>query len=176
MVAIWSSVSSKSKMSMSSAIRSGALAVQLASASGARVIATAKSDTEADFVARLTDTETLLADYTQDLAPQVRHFAPHGVDGALHLAGDLAELTALVRDGGAIASLLAAPESPAGRELRTAMVLANPTAETLSALAAQVAKGALSVPVTAVHELEHSAEAFAAFGAGALGKIAINVA
>ncbi|GAA4625108.1 hypothetical protein GCM10023196_027990 [Actinoallomurus vinaceus] len=49
------------------------------------------------------------------------------------------------------------------------------TAETLSTLAAHVAAGALSVPVTAVHDLEQAAQAFAAFGAGALGKIAITV-
>ncbi|GAB3982706.1 hypothetical protein GCM10029978_087170 [Actinoallomurus acanthiterrae] len=154
----------------------GALAVQLATARGARVIATARPGPEAEFVEALTDAELPLVDYTGDLTAQVREIAPHGVDAALHLAGDLAELTALVRDGGAVASLLAVPEAPADRTLRTTMVLAGPTAETLSTLAGHVAAGTLSVPVTAVHDLEQAAQAFAAFRAGALGKIAVTIA
>jgi NADPH:quinone reductase-like Zn-dependent oxidoreductase len=55
------------------------------------------------------------------------------------------------------------------------MVMANPAPETLSALAALVASGSLTVPVTESFELDRAAEAFKAFGAGAVGKLAIAV-
>jgi NADPH:quinone reductase-like Zn-dependent oxidoreductase len=154
----------------------GALAVQLATSQGARVIATARFGAESDFVSTLTGAEVHLVDYTQDLPVQVKELAPGGVDAVLHLAGDLVELTALVRDGGAVASALTAPEAPQGRTLRTAMIWSNPTEDTLSALASKVAAGALTVPVTSTYDLEQAAEAFAAFGAGTLGKIALTVA
>jgi NADPH:quinone reductase-like Zn-dependent oxidoreductase len=154
----------------------GALAVQLAAARGARVIATAKPGPETEFVSALTDAEVQLVDYTHDVTAQVRKLAPDGVDAVLHLAGDLAELTALAGDGGAVASTLAAPEASEDRKLQTAMIWSNPAAGTLSTLAGQVAAGALSVPVTSVYDLEQAAEAFAAFGAGTVGKIALTIA
>jgi NADPH:quinone reductase-like Zn-dependent oxidoreductase len=152
----------------------GSLAVQLAAARRARVIATARPGQEAEFVTSLTSTETIVVDYAGDMSAQVHVHAPEGVDAVLHLAGDLAELTALARNGGAVASLLAAPEAPAGRELRTTMIMANPAGETLSALMALVASGALKVPVTSVYDLEHAPDAYAAFAAGTLGKIAVT--
>ncbi|WP_198678346.1 zinc-binding dehydrogenase [Streptomyces sp. Go-475] len=89
----------------------GAIAVRLAAARGARVIATAMSGSESGFVSALTDAEVTVIDYTQDVTAQVRAIAPDGVDAVLHLAGDLAELTALTRDGGAVASALTVPEA-----------------------------------------------------------------
>jgi NADPH:quinone reductase-like Zn-dependent oxidoreductase len=153
----------------------GALAVQLAAARGARVLATAKPGHAAEFVSALTNAEVQLVDYTRDVTAQVRELAPGGVDAVLHLAGDLAELTALTRDGGAVASTLATPDAADDRKLQTAMIWANPSADTLSALAGQVAAGALSVPVTSVYDLDHAADAFAAFGAGTAGKIGLTV-
>lgn len=157
----------------------GAIAVQLAAARGARVIATAKPGSESDFVSTLTDAEVTVIDYTQDVTAQVRVIAPDGVDAVLHLAGDLAELTALTRDGGAVASALTlapVPEASEDRKLQTAVLRSNPTADTLSTLAGQVASGALKVPVNSEFDLERAPEAFAAFGRGTLGKIAITVA
>ncbi|MGJ5894723.1 NADP-dependent oxidoreductase [Streptomyces sp. V2] len=155
----------------------GAIAVQLAAARGARVIATARPGSESGFVSALTDAEVTVVDYLQDMTAQVRSIAPDGVDAVLHLAGDLAELTALTRDGGAIASALApVPETGEDRKLHTAMLRANPTADTLSTLAGQVASGALQVPVNSQFDLERAPEAFAAFSAGTLGKTAITIA
>ncbi|WUB51116.1 hypothetical protein OG942_04305 [Streptomyces griseorubiginosus] len=97
----------------------------------------------------------------------------------LHLAGDLAELTALTRDGGAVASALTlapVPGASEDRELHTAVLRSYPTTDTLSALAVQVAPGALKVPVNSEFDLEGAPEAFAAFGADTLGKIAVTVA
>ncbi|RVX40802.1 NADPH:quinone reductase-like Zn-dependent oxidoreductase [Nonomuraea polychroma] len=154
----------------------GAIAVQLAAARRARVIATAKPGPETDLVAALTDAEVTVIDYTQDVSAQVRAAAPDGVDAVLHLAGDVAELTALTRDGGAVASALTVPEASEDRKLQTAMIRSNPTADTLSTLAGQVASGALKVSVNSEFDLERAPEAFAAFGGGTLGKIAITVA
>ncbi|MEV5493735.1 zinc-binding dehydrogenase [Streptomyces bobili] len=155
----------------------GAIAVQLAAARGARVIATAKPGSESDFVSTLTDAEVTVIDYTQDVTAQVRAIAPDGVDAVLHLAGDLAEVTALTRDGGAVASALTpVPEASEDRKLQTAVLRSNPTADTLSALAGQVASGALKVPVNSEFDLERAPGAFAAFDRGTLGKIAITIA
>jgi NADPH:quinone reductase-like Zn-dependent oxidoreductase len=153
----------------------GALAVQFAVARGSRVIATAKPGTETEFVSALTDADVLFVDYTQDVTAQVRAIAPGGVDAVLHLAGDLTELTALARDGGAVVSALATPEASEDRRLQTTVIWANPNAVTLSILAEQVVAGTLSVPVTSAYDLEQAAEAFAAFGAGTLGKIALTI-
>ena len=149
----------------------GTLAVQLAAARGARVIATAKPGPEAEFVRGLGATDVV--DHAGDLPAQVRALSPDGVDAVLHLAGDGATLAGLLTDKGRLASTIGfgPDQHPAAT-----FVLADPTAETLSTLAEQVAAGALSVPVTAVHDLEQAAEAFAAFGNGTLGKIAITVA
>ncbi|MEV0640970.1 NADP-dependent oxidoreductase [Streptomyces sp. NPDC050619] len=154
----------------------GAIAVQLAAARGARVIATAKPGSQADFVAALTDAEVTVIDYTLDVSAQVRAISPDGVDAVLHLAGDMAELTVLARDGGAVASALGVPDAPEHRKLQTAMIRSDPSADTLSTLAGQVAAGALKVSVTSVYDLERAPEAFAAFGAGTVGKIALTVA
>jgi NADPH:quinone reductase-like Zn-dependent oxidoreductase len=54
------------------------------------------------------------------------------------------------------------------------MIQSNPTADTLSTLARQVASGALKVSATAEFDPERAPEAFAAFDAGTVGKIAIT--
>lgn len=56
------------------------------------------------------------------------------------------------------------------------MIQSNLTADTLSTLAGQVAAGTLKVSVNSVYDLEQAGEAFAVFGAGTLGKIALTVA
>ena len=55
-------------------------------------------------------------------------------------------------------------------------VLISGAAGGVGSLAEQVAVGALRVPVTATYPLEQATEAFAAFSAGAPGKIVISCA
>ncbi|WP_327238371.1 NADP-dependent oxidoreductase [Streptomyces sp. NBC_01317] len=153
----------------------GALAVQLAAALGARVIATARPGAEADFVSGLTDAEVAVVDFTGDLAAQVRALAPEGVDAIVHLAGDGVRLAGLLRPGGRIASTVGlTQEAVTGQDVIVHGVMADASAQTLTALAEKAASGALRVPVTAVFPLEEAADAFAAFGAGALGKITVT--
>ncbi|HEX6355653.1 NADP-dependent oxidoreductase [Actinophytocola sp.] len=148
----------------------GTLAVQLAVARGARVIATARPGAEAEFVTGLTDAQVHVVDFAGDLAAQVRALAPNGVDAVLHLAGDHTQLAGLLRPGGRFATLLGV--TPEG--VTASSVMANPTPQTLAQLAADAASGALRVPVTATYALAQVGEAFAAFGAGTLGKVAIT--
>jgi NADPH:quinone reductase-like Zn-dependent oxidoreductase len=155
----------------------GALAVQLAAARGVRVIATARPGAEADFVTGLTSPEVELVDYSGDLPAQVRALAPEGVDAVLHLAGDGVELAGLLRRGGRLASTLGlTPDAVPGVEVTVHTIMADPNQQTLTELATQAAAGALRVPVTATYPLEQAGEAFAAFGAGTLGKIAVTCA
>ncbi|MFI7466046.1 NADP-dependent oxidoreductase [Nonomuraea sp. NPDC049646] len=153
----------------------GALAVQLAAARGARVIATARPGAEAGFVTGLTAAEVELVDHGGDLPAQVRALAPAGVDAVLHLAGDGAELAGLLRGGGRIASTLGlTPDAVQGAPVTVHTVMADPNPRTLGELAARVASGALRVPISATYPLEQAPEAFAAFRAGTLGKIAVT--
>jgi NADPH:quinone reductase-like Zn-dependent oxidoreductase len=124
----------------------GALAVQYAVAVGATVIATAQPGEEADLVTGLGAQH--IVDYTDDVPGQVRAIAPGGVDAVLHLAGDGATLAGLLAPGGKIASTLGfGPEQhPAA-----VSVMANPSAQTLDRLAADVAAGRIRVPITATY-------------------------
>jgi len=145
----------------------GTLAVQLAAARGARVVATARPGAEAGFVTGLTDVEVV--DFEGDLPAQVRALVPDGVDAVLHLAGDGDGLARLLRPGGRFASTLGV--TPEG--VTAVSVMADPNPRTLAHLAAEAASGALRVPVTATYPLDRIGEAFAAFGAGALGKVSV---
>jgi NADPH:quinone reductase-like Zn-dependent oxidoreductase len=154
----------------------GALAVQLLTARGVSVIATARAGEETDFVQGLTDADVRLVDHTGDVPEQVRALAPDGVDAVLHLAGDGPALAELLRPGGRIASTLGLGPDTVGRADVTAVtVMADATPATLTALANAAATGALRVPVTATYPLDHAPKAFADFGAGALGKLAITI-
>ncbi|MEV0794895.1 NADP-dependent oxidoreductase [Kribbella sp. NPDC050459] len=153
----------------------GALAVQLAAQRGATVIATARSGTEAEFVSGLTGSRIQLVDYTGDLEAQVRAIAPDGVDAVLHLAGDIEQLASLLRPGGRIASTrIMSADAIERPDVAVHVVMADTNAKTLSDLAARSASGELRVPVTATYGLQEAPEAFAAFEAGALGKLAIT--
>jgi NADPH:quinone reductase-like Zn-dependent oxidoreductase len=155
----------------------GALVVQIAAARGARVIATARPGEETDFVRSLTGAEVHVADYSGDLADQVRAVAPGGVDAVVHLAGDGTQLVGLLRPGGRIVSTLGfGPDAVEGRDVTAIPVMADANPTTLTTLAADVASGALRVPVTATYPLEQTPKAFTDFGSGALGKLAITLA
>nr|WP_269329726.1 NADP-dependent oxidoreductase [Kineosporia babensis] len=146
----------------------GAIAIQYAVASGARVIATARPGQEEAFVRDLGAQEAV--DHTGDVSAQVRALAPEGVDVVLHFAGDGVALAGLLSDQGRIVSLLAPVEHPNAHQ-----VMATPTAETLDRLAADVVAGRLRLPVGAAFSLEEAPAAFAAFAGGTLGKIAVSL-
>ncbi|OKI49044.1 NADP-dependent oxidoreductase [Micromonospora sp. CB01531] len=147
----------------------GALAVQYATAAGARVVATARPGAATDFVRQLGATEVV--DYTGDLSAQVRAVAPDGVSAVAHLAGDGMELAGLLAFEGRLASTIGfgPDQHPAATS-----IMGNPSPETLDRLAGDLAAGRLHVPVTRRYELAEVPKALGDF-TGALGKLAITV-
>jgi NADPH:quinone reductase-like Zn-dependent oxidoreductase len=140
----------------------------------ARLSCSARPGEERDFVRGLTDAEVHVADYTTDVAGQVGALAPNGVDAVVHLAGDGPTLADLLRPGGRIASTLGF-DAVEGQDVTAVSIMADTNPATLATLAADVASGALRVPVTATYPLEQAAKAFADFAAGTLGKLAITL-
>ena len=152
----------------------GALAVQLAAASGAVVIATGQPGPDEKFLRELGATH--VADYREDPAGAVRALAPKGVDAALHLAGDGSQLAALVRPSGRLVSTLEfSPEQAGERQLSVTAVMANPDAQTLARLAILATSSRLRVPVQATYPLAELPRALADFTGGTRGKLAISV-
>ncbi|MEU9329032.1 zinc-binding dehydrogenase [Streptomyces canus] len=148
--------------------------MQLAAGRGAKVIATARPGEQTDFVTGLTDAAVHVVDFTGDLQAQVRAIAPDSVDAVLHLAGDGAQLAALLRQGGQLASATGLSQDDVkDHDVTVHTIMANPDAQILASLAEQAASGAVRVPVTATYPLEQATQAFAAF-AGTPGKIAVS--
>ena len=151
-----------------------AIAIQLATARGASVLATACPGEEASFVRELGADATI--DYTGDLAAAVRALHPGGVPAALHLAGDPAVLAGLVAPGGLLASTRGFTQDAVGdRPLTVATIMANPDAATLERLANEVAAGRLRVPVQRTYALADVPQALADFARGTLGKLSVRV-
>ena len=148
----------------------GAIVVQYAAAAGAEVIATARPGAEEDFVRGFG--ATYVVDYTGDVAAQVRALAPDGVPAIVHLAGDPSQLTDLLRPDGRLASTLGFGSD---QHPNAIAVMASPERATLDRLAADVAHGALRVPVARTYRLEETPQALADFGAGTIGKLAVAV-
>ncbi|GAA4264063.1 NADP-dependent oxidoreductase [Dactylosporangium darangshiense] len=151
----------------------GAFILQLATAAGTVVIATA-TPAETDHVRRLGAAHVI--DHTKDLAAQVRALAPAGVDVALHLAGDPGTVSDLVADGGRFATLLPIDASPfACRGITATAVAAQPNPAGLTSLAEAVAAGRLVVPIQRSYTMAEVPQAFADFAAGTLGKLAVQI-
>ena len=107
-----------------------------------------------------------------DLSAQVRAIAPQGVPAVVHLAGDAGQLADLLAAGGRIASTLGfgPDQHPAA-----VAIMASPEAATLDRLAADVASGALRVPITRTYPLEETPQALADFSGPHCGKLGITV-
>ncbi len=126
----------------------GKIAVRLAQRAGAHVIATASPRSAA--AVRAAGAQEVVDHTVVDLLQAVHE----PVDLLLNLAPiepeRFAALVALVRDGGAVVSTtawMAAPDD-AGRHVRSAVVFVRPDRDRLTALAALVDEGALTVEVT----------------------------
>jgi NADPH:quinone reductase-like Zn-dependent oxidoreductase len=143
----------------------GSIVSQYAAAAGARVIATAKPGAEADFVRAHGASDVV--DPQGDLIAQVTALAPAGVEAIAHLAGDATSLLPLLAPEGRLASTLG---FGADQHAAATAIGANPDAATLDRLAADVASGALRVPVTRTFTLDDAPGAIAAFPEGTLGK------
>ncbi len=157
----------------------GSYAVQLATARGATVIATAKPDDE-QRLRELGAAETI--DYTQqDIAAAVRERHPDGVNALIDLvnqADGFAPFAEIVRDGGRAASSLGAADEDAlaGRNITATNVMASADASAMTRFADLVDRGELNAAVDAVRTLEEASAAIEQFTAGKRGKIVISLA
>jgi NADPH:quinone reductase len=143
----------------------GVLAVQLAAATGATVLATARPGDE-DFVLALRAAEAV--DFTAEL-PKDR------VTAIAHTAGDPVALAQILPPGGRLASALGATaESVARNDITVTPVLAVATPDKLQLLLGQVASGALTVPIARTFAIEESAGAIGAFAEPKHGKLVVT--
>jgi NADPH:quinone reductase-like Zn-dependent oxidoreductase len=151
----------------------GSVATQLAVATGATVIATARPGQEEEHVRSLGAAHTV--DYTTDVATEVRTIAPRGVDKALHTAGDAATVGQVLRSGGTLATTFGATPEQVGRDDVTVTgIMATATTDKLARLLHHVATGNLHVNIEARIPLDRTQEAIALFADGTLGKILIT--
>jgi NADPH:quinone reductase-like Zn-dependent oxidoreductase len=151
----------------------GSFAVQLARAAGATVIATARPE-DAAYVTSLGADETV--DYSADVTAAVRAQHPAGIDAIVHAAGDGAQLAALLKPGGRIASTIGlTAEKVDGTGAQVTAIMGMPTTDVLDRLARAVVKGDLTVPIDRTYELQDAGQALQHFTAGKRGKLAITV-
>ncbi len=152
----------------------GAIATQLRKARGAYVIATAGTDDEIAFVRDLGADDTV--DYRGDVIAAVRDKRPDGVDAVLHLAGDGAQLAALLSPNGRFVSTLGlSPDQIDRDDITVTTLMATPATLTLDRLATAVAAGTVRVPIARTYNLAEVPQAFTDFSRGTLGKLSVRV-
>ncbi len=147
----------------------GILAVQIARATGARVIGTAS---EANHEA-LRELGAEPVTYGEGLPERVRELAPEGVDVVVDFVGGVLDDTlAVLKEGGRHGSIVEGEVAEKGG----LYAWVRPNAADLQALADLADRGLLTVPVAQVFPLEKAAEAFRLSQGGHVrGKIAIEV-
>jgi NADPH:quinone reductase-like Zn-dependent oxidoreductase len=156
----------------------GSYAIQLLTARGATVLATG---TPADAGRLKVLGASAVLDYTTaPVADQVRAAYPDGIDAVIDLvsyAPDGLPLTALRKGGKVVSSLGAASdEALAADGLSGTDIMATPTSDVISALAAQVLDGTLRVAVETILPLANAADGLATIASGrASGKIVVQV-
>ncbi|WP_330251840.1 NADP-dependent oxidoreductase [Nocardia sp. NBC_00565] len=154
----------------------GSFLVQLANMAGAHVIATARG-ADADQMTRLGAAATI--DYTQGpVAAQVAAAYPNGVDALFDLVSPpeaLAELTAVVRDGGTVYSTIWAADQDAlcDRSIKGGNIESSGRAPELTRLLDRVAAGDVVVPIDATIPLAAAASVIGA--SGARGKTVLSI-
>lgn len=150
----------------------GTLAVQLATARGARVIGTAGA-TNQDYVTSLGATATL---YGEGLVERVRSLAPDGVDAVLDVAGKGALEDSVSLRGGTERIVTLADFRAHQLGVAFADGPQERSAERLAALAEAAATGKLVTTVAAVHPLARAGAAQEVSDGGHVrGKLALTV-
>jgi NADPH:quinone reductase-like Zn-dependent oxidoreductase len=150
----------------------GGLLVQLASARGARVIATASAK-KTERVRNYGASEVL--DYHADWPALVREITGGGAPKAVNAAPGQASTTLkAVADGGRLATITTDPPREE-RGIDVSDVIVRPDGQQLSALAKLLAHGALSVPIASVRPLEQAAQALREVVAGADGAVVLSL-
>ncbi|MER8186026.1 NADP-dependent oxidoreductase [Kitasatospora sp. NPDC094015] len=155
----------------------GLYAVQLATALGARVIATATAP-DADYIRGLGAAETVDHRAT-DVVAATRALVPGGVDVVVDLVNSGEGLTAsarAARAGGRLVSPLFGPEQLGGDVTPVYIGTFDPAPGDLEDLAARAADGRLRIEVGARYPFERAAQAVADFaGTHIRGKVVVTV-
>ncbi|PKQ36264.1 MAG: NADPH:quinone reductase [Actinobacteria bacterium HGW-Actinobacteria-11] len=152
----------------------GQQALQLAVDAGATVIATASSEEEKVLVTNLGAAHTV--DYKSDVTAQVKDIVPEGVDVVLHFAADPTVAVASATSGGRfVSTLVMSPDQVPVEGVRVVPIYATPSEATLGRLADNHVDKRTTVTIQQTFALEQVTEAFAAFGAGTLGKIVVTI-
>jgi NADPH:quinone reductase-like Zn-dependent oxidoreductase len=150
----------------------GGLLVQLAVARGARVIATASAK-KAERIRGYGASEVL--DYQGDWPALVREITGGGAPGAVNAArGQAATTLKALADGGRLATITGDPPREE-RGVLVSDVYVRPDGGQLSALAALLADGTLSVPIAFVRPLGQAARALSEVVAGTNGAIVLSL-
>ena len=147
----------------------GILAVQIARATGAKVIGTASEANHE--VLRSFGAEPV--EYGDGLADRVREIAPDGVDVVVDFIGGVLDTTlAVLKDGGRHGSIVEGEAAAHGG----LYAWVRPNAADLQTLSDLADQGRLTVPVAQVFPLEKAADAFRLSQGGHVrGKIAVEV-
>jgi NADPH:quinone reductase len=118
---------------------------------------------------------TAVIDRNGDVVEQARKVFPDGADVVIHLAGDPAVVSA-ARDGGTFVSTrVYDPAQVPSSTVTLAPVIANPNPQLLARIADDQAAGRTRTVIQQTLTLEQISDAFAAFGAGTLGKIVLVI-
>ena len=147
----------------------GSLAIQIATARGARVIATA-SPANHDF---LSDLGAIPVAYGEGVVERIHEVAPDGVDAVADFVGGVRDVTMAVLGGGGRHASIA---DSTVLETGGSWFWVRPSAEGLAELGRLADAGQLRVPVAGVLPLEELPAAFARSRGGHVrGKLVISV-
>ena len=156
----------------------GTLAVQFAKLRGAQVLATASGKDGVALALRL-GADAAVDGKHEDIAAEVRRFAPGGIDAVLALAGGTAleRCLSTVRRGGRVAYPNGVEPEPRPREgLKIISYDAVPGVREFERLGRAVEAAELEVPIAACYPLAEAAAAHERLARGhVLGKIVLRV-
>ncbi len=152
----------------------GGLLVELATARGALVIATAGSSSRARVISR---GAREVLDYRDEDWPQqvLRLTDGEGVTAAVNAARNGASVALrAVRNGGRLATITSDPP-PTERGIVVSTVYVRPDGRQLAVLAELLAKGLLTLPIAATYPLVNAADALAMVLGGTAGRASVLV-
>ncbi|NEA31326.1 NADP-dependent oxidoreductase [Streptomyces sp. SID13031] len=152
----------------------GAFAVQLATAHGVRVLATASAGDE-DFVAGL-GAQVITRTEAASMLTAVKEFAAEGVDALFDAAAIGGPILPAVKDGGAFVAPAAPAAPPTERGVQVSAVQSRPDAALLARLAGEIAAGSLVSRVADFVPLDQARSAHEQTQAGGLrGKLVLDL-
>ena len=151
----------------------GVYVLQLAKATGATVIATARSGEATDLARRLGADHVV--DHTKDLEAQLDEAGVTTVTAIAHVAGDPEAQASLLASGGRMVSAIGATAEQTGRgDIEVAPIMAVGTQDKMTRLFHSVATGSLQAPIANTYRLDAAVQALTDFNQPKAGKLVIT--